>query len=85
MHQAVLDDIVSLDAYDIYIAGPFPMVGVVRDAFLEQGAKREQMFADAFAYIWVTHSLIKQKGRFIKDGPFYLQLKRLYFLYLLNQ
>lgn len=51
VHQAVLDDFVSLEAYDIYIAGPFPMVGVVRDAFLEQGAKREQMFADAFAYI----------------------------------
>ncbi|MBY0418441.1 MAG: NAD(P)H-flavin reductase [Pararheinheimera sp.] len=51
VHQAVLEDFVSLDAYDIYIAGPFPMVGVVRDAFLQQGAKREQMFADAFAYI----------------------------------
>jgi NAD(P)H-flavin reductase len=51
VHQAVLDDFVSLDAYDIYVAGPFPMVGVVRDAFIEQGAKREHMFADAFAYI----------------------------------
>ncbi len=51
VHQAVLDDFVSLDAYDIYIAGPFPMVGMARDAFLQQGAHREQMFADAFAYI----------------------------------
>ena len=51
VHEAVLSDFVSLDAYDIYIAGPFPMVGVARDAFLQQGAHREQMFADAFAYI----------------------------------
>ena len=51
VHQAVLDDFVSLEAYDIYVAGPFAMAGVVRDAFIEQGAHREQMFADAFAYI----------------------------------
>ncbi|MDX3772631.1 NAD(P)H-flavin reductase [Chromatiaceae bacterium AAb-1] len=51
VHQTVLDDFVSLDAYDIYIAGPFPMVGTVRDAFLQQGAHRGQMYADAFAYI----------------------------------
>ena len=51
VHQAVLEDFVSLDAYDIYVAGPFAMAGVVRDAFIEQGAHREHMFADAFAYI----------------------------------
>ena len=51
VHQAVLEDFVSLDAYDIYIAGPFAMAGVVREAFLQQGAHREQMYADAFAYI----------------------------------
>ena len=51
VHEAVLEDFVSLEAYDIYIAGPFPMVGVARDAFLKQGAPQQQMFADAFAYI----------------------------------
>ncbi|MCH8536439.1 MAG: NAD(P)H-flavin reductase [Alkalimonas sp.] len=51
VHEAVLEDFVSLEAYDIYIAGPFPMVGVARDAFLKQGAHQQQMFADAFAYI----------------------------------
>jgi aquacobalamin reductase/NAD(P)H-flavin reductase len=51
VHEAVLEDFVSLEAYDIYIAGPFPMVGVARDAFLKQGAHHQQMFADAFAYI----------------------------------
>ncbi|WNO59740.1 NAD(P)H-flavin reductase [Rheinheimera sp. MMS21-TC3] len=51
VHQAVLDDFASLAGYDIYIAGPFAMAGVVRDAFVEHGAERENMFCDAFAYI----------------------------------
>ena len=51
VHQAVLDDFVSLEAYDIYVAGPFAMAGVVREAFIKQGAHQEQMYADAFAYI----------------------------------
>lgn len=51
VHEAVLQDFVSLEAYDIYIAGPFAMAGVAREAFAKQGAHREQMFADAFAYI----------------------------------
>ncbi|QBL08064.1 NAD(P)H-flavin reductase [Rheinheimera sp. D18] len=51
VHQAVLDNFASLAEFDIYIAGPFAMAGVVRDAFLQQGAKRENMFCDAFAYI----------------------------------
>lgn len=51
VHEAVLADFVSLDAYDIYIAGPFAMAGLVRDAFIKHGAHREHMFADAFAYI----------------------------------
>ena len=51
VHEAVLNDFVSLEAYDIYVAGPFAMAGVVRNAFIEQGAQREHMFADAFAYI----------------------------------
>lgn len=51
VHEAVLADFVSLEAYDIYVAGPFAMAGVVRAAFLEQGAHRDRMFADAFAYI----------------------------------
>lgn len=51
VHEAVLTDFVSLDAYDIYMAGPFAMAGVAREAFTKQGGHREQMFADAFAYI----------------------------------
>lgn len=51
VHNAVLKDIVSLEAYDIYMAGRFDMIGPVRDDFINQGAIREHMFADAFAFI----------------------------------
>ena len=51
VHQAGLDDHASLADFDIYIAGPFAMVGVVRDAFLAQGASRAHMYADAFAWL----------------------------------
>lgn len=51
VHEAVLEDFVSLEAYDIYIAGPFAMAGIAREAFSAQGAQRDNMFADAFAYI----------------------------------
>lgn len=51
VHEALLADFVSLEAYDIYIAGPFAMAGVAREAFAARGAQREHMFADAFAYI----------------------------------
>lgn len=51
VHEAVLNDFVSLEAYDIYMAGPFAMAGVAREAFAQQGGQRQQMFADAFAYI----------------------------------
>ncbi len=51
VHQAVMKDIVSLEPYDIYMAGRFDMIGIVRDDFIEHGAHRENMFADAFAFI----------------------------------
>jgi aquacobalamin reductase/NAD(P)H-flavin reductase len=51
VHQAVMKDIMSLEPYDIYMAGRFDMIGLVRDDFIKQGALREHMFADAFAFI----------------------------------
>jgi aquacobalamin reductase/NAD(P)H-flavin reductase len=51
VHQAVMADINDLESYDIYLAGPFKMAGIARDDFIAQGAVKEQMFADAFAYI----------------------------------
>lgn len=51
VHKAVMADIVSLEPYDIYLAGPFKMAGIAREDFIQQGAIKEHMFADAFAYI----------------------------------
>ena len=51
VHLAVLSDFDSLADFDIYMAGRFDMIGIVRDDFINQGAIREQMFADAFAFI----------------------------------
>ncbi|USD28627.1 NAD(P)H-flavin reductase [Pseudoalteromonas sp. SCSIO 43201] len=51
VHQAVMKDIVSLEPYSIYMAGRFDMIGIVRDDFINHGAEREFMYADAFAFI----------------------------------
>ena len=51
VHQAVMHDIISLEAYDIYLAGRFEMVGAIRSDFVEHGALLEHMYADAFAFI----------------------------------
>ncbi len=51
VHNAVMQDIVSLEPYDIYMAGRFDMMGPVRDDFIQHGAIRENMYADAFAFI----------------------------------
>ncbi|WP_057829976.1 NAD(P)H-flavin reductase [Colwellia sp. TT2012] len=51
VHQAVMDDIISLEPYDIYLAGHFDMVGAIRSDFVEHGALLEHMYADAFAFI----------------------------------
>lgn len=51
VHKAVMQDIVSLEPYEIYMAGRFDMIGPVRDDFIAHGAIRENMYADAFAFI----------------------------------
>lgn len=51
VHLAAMDDICNLGDYDIYVAGHFDMVKIVRDDFVAKGALIEHMFADAFAYI----------------------------------
>ena len=51
VHKVVINDIKNLADYDIYLAGRFEMVGVVRDDFVALGVDKNNMFADAFAYI----------------------------------
>ncbi|MEW6983880.1 NAD(P)H-flavin reductase [Colwelliaceae bacterium 6471] len=51
VHEVAMQDIVSFEPYDIYLAGRFDMVGHVRTDFVEHGALLEHMYADAFAFI----------------------------------
>jgi len=50
VHEAVLADHPDLAKYDIYMAGPPPMIKAARDAFREVGVSDEQMFYDSFEY-----------------------------------
>ncbi|SKA58699.1 NAD(P)H-flavin reductase [Enterovibrio nigricans] len=50
--EAVMEDFVSLSAYDIYMAGRFEMAGAAREMFCnERGAERDHLFADAYAFL----------------------------------
>jgi len=50
--QAIESDFASLAEYDIYIAGRFEMAGAARERFVEhRQAKRDHMYADAYAFI----------------------------------
>lgn len=51
VHEVVMNDIVSLEPYDIYLAGRFDMIGKVRTDFIEHGGLVEHMYADAFAFL----------------------------------
>lgn len=51
VHQAVMHDIISLEPYDVYMAGRFDMIGILRDDFIKHGAEIDHMYADAFAFI----------------------------------
>lgn len=51
VHQAVMTDIENLADYDIYLAGRFEMIAIVRDDFVKKGALIDNMYADAFAFI----------------------------------
>ncbi len=50
VHEAVLEDHGDLASYDIYMAGPPPMIKAARDAFHAVGVTDEQMYHDSFEY-----------------------------------
>lgn len=51
VHRVVMQDILNLCEYDIYLAGRFDMIGTVRSDFVTKGADVKHMYADAFAFI----------------------------------
>lgn len=50
VHEALLADYPDLSGYDIYMAGPPPMIFAARDAFRAAGALDAHMYSDAFEY-----------------------------------
>jgi CDP-4-dehydro-6-deoxyglucose reductase len=59
VHDAVLADISDLAGYDVYMAGPPPMVVAARDAFRAAGLPDEQMHYDSFEYAEDTRGKAK--------------------------
>ena len=50
VHEAVVEDFPDLAPYDLYMAGPPPMVNAGREAFRVAGMPDEQMHFDSFEY-----------------------------------
>ena len=51
VHKAVLADFVSLQSYQVYVAGRFEMAGLAREEFKQQGLQPDNIYGDAFAFI----------------------------------
>lgn len=52
VHHAVLRDFSKqLESFDVYVAGRFEMVRVVRDEFVQHGLPLEQLYGDALSFI----------------------------------
>lgn len=50
VHQAVLDDITDLSAYEVYCCGAPAMVEVAHVSFLQAGLPEQAFYSDAFNY-----------------------------------
>ncbi|GAA0858540.1 NAD(P)H-flavin reductase [Aliiglaciecola litoralis] len=51
VHLAVLNDFVSLEPYQVYVAGRFEMAGVAREDFHNKGLLLENLYGDAYQFI----------------------------------
>ncbi|WP_026377306.1 NAD(P)H-flavin reductase [Aestuariibacter salexigens] len=51
VHKAVMEDFISLEPYQVYIAGRFEMAGVAREDFHTKGLMLENLYGDAYAFI----------------------------------
>jgi CDP-4-dehydro-6-deoxyglucose reductase len=50
VHEALLRDHPDLSGFDLYMAGPPPMIEAARNAFARHGLPREQLHFDSFEY-----------------------------------
>lgn len=51
VHKAVMSDFVSIEPYQVYVAGRFEMAGVAREEFHTQGLLLENLYGDAYQFI----------------------------------
>ena len=50
VHETVLSDFPDLSGYDVYAAGPPPMIDAIKEAFAKQGLPEDQLFFDSFDF-----------------------------------
>lgn len=50
VHAAVAEDFADLSGFDIYVAGPPPMVAAAKENFIKQGLPTAQLFSDSFEF-----------------------------------
>ena len=51
VHLSVIEHMHTLNATQVYIAGPFPMAKVAREDFIKAGLSQDALFGDAYAFI----------------------------------
>ena len=50
VHEAVATDFDELSGFDVYMAGPSPMVNAAKEQFIQQGLPEGQLFSDSFEF-----------------------------------
>lgn len=50
VHEAVVADNPDMSGFDVYMAGPPPMVNAGKDAFIDAGLSMDNMYSDSFDY-----------------------------------
>lgn len=50
VHAAVIEDFTDLSGFEIYVAGPPPMVNAVKENFSKQGLPDDRLFCDSFEF-----------------------------------
>jgi len=63
-HQAVLENYPNLKPFDVYMAGPPPMVEAAKIDFSNAGLSKEQLFYDSFEFgadVLTTHNETEQE------------------------
>ncbi len=50
VHNAIIEDFSDLSGFDVYTAGPPPMIDAIKTSFIKQGLPEDQLFSDSFEF-----------------------------------